>query len=94
MKIELPREAVENAAWEADLDAEEDLRFDYSGRGQFGAQCFGLVGNDSQFLKFMIKFAELEPDLAWALTDQVRTDSMGYDSIYYFPNATVIDEED
>ena len=92
--IELPRSAVEDAAWDADLDIEEDLRFDYSGRGMYGAKCFGIVGDDTKFLKFLIKFAEREPDLAWELTDRVATDSMGREAIMYFVGATVVDKED
>lgn len=95
MNIELLRADVEKAAYEADLDLEEDLRFDYSGRGMYGGKCFGIVADTARYTKFMmLLFADLDRDQAWEMVDQVCTDSMGFDTIFYFPGVFVVDEED
>jgi hypothetical protein len=96
MKYELPRSVVKKIALDADLDPEEDLRFDYSGRFMYGDKCFGIVGDTGCYTKFMMMlYANPDTqDISWEIVDDVRTDSMGYDTIFYFPGVTVVDDEE
>jgi hypothetical protein len=80
-----------------DFTAKDCIRADYSGRGMFGEECFGVVlESDSQFSRFLLALGETEPDLARDLADRVRTDSMGMSGIWYFPGFTLenVPEED
>lgn len=85
----------------ADLEDEGfDVRSDYSGRGMFGWECFGIVGNAADLVRFIRYVVESaadtetnhvltggDRDTNWL--DNVRTDSMGMDMIYYWPRVTV-----
>lgn len=72
-----------------------DVRADYSGRAMYGRTCVGLVGSIGDFAGFMIELgrrvavdddAGVEYDeLAQAIQSDVRTDSMGLSTIFYFP---------
>lgn len=66
-------EAAENAGVE--------YRTDYSGRGMYGAECFGIEGKTSDLVRFL---RELDDDMADELMDPT-TDSMGLDIIFYWP---------
>lgn len=91
--MQISKDAILEAAWEADIDPEDDIRWDYSGRWMYGAKCFGIIGNTAAYARFLLKLAEGgNPDAAWELADVVRTDSMAYDTIFYFPNVDVVDE--
>jgi hypothetical protein len=61
----------------------------YSGRGMFGAYCFGftLDGGDSDLITFFLDLARDEDgrELAQTLRDVMRQDALGYRTIYYFP---------
>lgn len=85
------------AADNAGLDPEEALRDDYSGRGMYGETCFGIVvGGVNQAARFLVELAmsdEDATDLAGDLADAMRSDSMGYDQIYYFPGYRLSDPE-
>lgn len=77
---------------------EMSIRPDYSGRGMFGSHCFGLVfsGNAGQFFSAFLQTLEdedieLKQELA-DLFDEMQTDSMGWDTIYYFPG-WILEEE-
>lgn len=82
-------EALDNAGSDA-----ADLRASYSGQGMMGSECFGIVGDLSQFVNFMVELATIDQDIASNLADRVQSDTMGYQSIYYFPGYTLGDEED
>ena len=58
---------------------DEPLRDNYSGRCMYGATCFGIVTDDPEGL---IE-AAIEAGLKGA-----RTDSMGFDTIVYWPSIT------
>jgi hypothetical protein len=58
----------------------------YSGRGMFGGACFGVVFRTvADFAGFMVALTQENAWLASDLADRVQTDSMGLDTIYYFP---------
>lgn len=87
------RKALEEACFDADVDYEETVREDYSGRGMYGATCFGLV-TPSQADAFKILWYYNAPDerdfsKVPELLDDMRTDNMGYDVIVYFPGWTL-----
>jgi hypothetical protein len=78
--IKIDRLIVEKACYDSGIR----IREGYSGRGMFGKTCFGLVGNLSELCKF---FSCLSVDFWFAekLANGVCYDSMGHDTIYYFP---------
>lgn len=74
----------------------EDYRTGYSGRGMYGGKCVGIVGSMADFINFVKSIAERvyvdEEDEAidfWAYLDDVEIDSMGLDSIFYWPRVQV-----
>lgn len=89
----LDREAVINALYDAGLGDDEDvLREDYSGRFMYGAECLGIVHapHGGDIGKFYIYLAQyLDADVACELADAARTDSMGLDTITYWPGVTL-----
>lgn len=80
----LERDMVEEAMRAADID-KDSLYEGYSGRAIYGAKCFGITGSMEDYSKFLVQLTQLDTDIAWDLAQNVRTDSMGYDSIFYFP---------
>lgn len=95
----IPAQVITDAVYESD----SGLRVykDYSGRGMYGASCFGVVGSQRGLLKFFIELATTPDfyafdefdvsgaDLAIELADRVSTDNMGFDTIFYFPGYTL-----
>lgn len=85
----------------------DDVRSDYSGRGMYGDTCLGYVGSEPHLFIFDLAKLLVERDSGESDADEIRdkmerlglgrTDSMGYETIYYFPSITVEsadDEED
>lgn len=76
-----------------------EIRTDYSGRGMYGAKCLGLVfdGTPGQLFSAFINALTLDDDyLKLELSDvfaEMASDSMGWNSIYYFPGWNFIDED-
>ena len=70
---------------------EEDVRTDYSGRGMFGSSCVGIVGAVGDLARFVFALgmhstlALTEEEPAWDEWSDVREDSMGTATIFYFP---------
>jgi hypothetical protein len=66
---------------------EVDVRTDYSGRGMYGATCFGLVVDKTDLLVGLALGQVLEGlgEDAFEVLSNARTDNMGYDTIIYFP---------
>ena len=83
------RVQIEQAIEDAEPYGEIYLKETYSGRGMYGKECFGVIGRESGFLRFMIELAVVDPDTARDLADRVRTDGMGLSTIYYFPGRTL-----
>jgi hypothetical protein len=80
----------------ADLDQDSDIHWFYSGRGMDGQTCVGVIGT-AQAMRFAValgdwRATEFDDDHVEAVrefTDDVRADSMGRDTIYYFPGLAV-----
>lgn len=87
----------------ADMESEDGPRWGYSGRGMYGRTCFGFVGNMQDYSNFLLALVEVFFDqtedidqskyLASLFGERVATDSMGYDTIFYFPGIQVLDKE-
>lgn len=96
MTTAIPRDALEQLAINADLDLEDELRLDYSGRGMYGSTCIGIVGSVTTLTHFIRTLSEQvlvgeENGLVPFLEEvhNVRQDSMGRDQIFYWPYITV-----
>lgn len=95
----MPEFAVEDV--EAVMDAVNVLQPEatpylrYSGRGMFGDTCFGIVCSSPSQAMLSLGQAlgeeELDEGLVEAFSDH-RQDSMGVESIIYFPAITVSEE--
>lgn len=86
------RQTIEQALYDADLEPEEDLRDDYSGRGMYGRNCFGFVTSIAGLARFFAALGALAAEdeeleqLPGDLARNLSSDSMGRDTIFYFPN--------
>jgi len=95
--VEIEKSLLLGVAADADIEP-ENLRWDYSGRGMYGRECFGIVGRMSDYTRFIVALtqwedgSELAGDYAWELADRVSTDNMAYDTIFYFPGVKVLDK--
>lgn len=100
---EIRKDLIEDAAFDSDIltdreDASPEdayLTFDYSGRFMYGKTCFGIVGGISEYGRFLVQLASTGPegeDAAHELAQRVSTDSMGLDSIFYFPGVTISED--
>lgn len=87
--VEVTRDQIREACWDAGLDADEAPYWDYSGKAMYGATCFGLQCDEGQLLEFTISLARQDEgmDLEWLR--KVRSDSMGLGSIFYWPGVTI-----
>lgn len=63
------------------LDIGVDYTTDYSGRGMFGATCFAIEGKTSDLVRFL---RSLPDEVGDELVDP-SIDSMGLDSVFYWP---------
>jgi hypothetical protein len=94
-QVEIKKDDLAEAVEAAGLDPSA-VYWDYSGRGMYGATCFGIVGSLSDAVKVLIGLAEQETrnegdaENVRELVDLMRTDSMGPDSIVYFPGAEAV----
>jgi hypothetical protein len=91
----LPRLLIETVVdqFAGDIEIYED----YSGRGMYGATCFGLTCSGDVIYPFFVELGaevarvvesgdlDVYDDLAGDLARAARTDSMGRDTIVYFP---------
>tara|TARA_Y100001973_G_scaffold106687_1_gene186522 strand:- start:3691 stop:4002 length:312 start_codon:yes stop_codon:yes gene_type:complete len=81
-----------------DLDCEEKLYANYSGRYMYGKTCIGIVGDDVhsdliQFISSIVSLVdkeELEEILEYF--SDCKMDNMGLNSILYFPNVQLSEE--
>jgi hypothetical protein len=95
--MEISKKVFQEAAFRADL-TEEDIHWDYSGRGMFGRSCPGFVGSVADFGLFMIYLNEElrntpEDEIPFRVARMVTTDSMGYSTIFYFPGLRIVEED-
>lgn len=97
--MEISKSEVIHALWDADIDVDTDIHFEYSGRGMYGRTCFGFVGNEEQYAEFLYSLIESNHEegdcvsnaiqVAREFSSRVSRDSMGYSTIYYFPGITL-----
>lgn len=99
--MEIRENLIREAFITANLD-DSALHMNYSGREMYGRTCFGVVGNLRDICKFFVALtaevsnisdddAQMERlDLVDELIDHMRQDSMGLESIYYFPGCTLV----
>lgn len=95
MTAKIPLHVLVDAAWEAGFNSDSVREFSYNARW-YAKNCFGVVGNLSEFGQFLLEVARHPDggrDYANALTDSVCTDSMGYDTIFYFPGIEPLEED-
>lgn len=88
---------LENAIRNAADDCGFAIRSDYSGRGMFGQECFGIVANSVGKVVASILRNIDDPDVIEEFSDvleNLHTDSMGKSSIFYFPNFRFGEEEE
>jgi hypothetical protein len=92
----LPLGPIEDACYQADLDPDEAIRTNYSGRYMYGRNCFGLVVDSlSQAVRVLLELAfdsadcgtsdSLDRDVIEELGQSMATDNMGLSMIVYFP---------
>ena len=79
---------------------EFEVRWDYSGRGMYGTQCFGIVGGTNVPVAFGAAVAQVAADgdsvaedFLYDVLRGMSTDSMGRSTIYYWSNIQ-LDEAD
>lgn len=87
----------------ADMDSEDAPHWGYSGRSMYGRTCFGFVGTMEDYTNFILGLVDVFYDqtedidvskhLAGQFGERVATDSMGHDTIFYFPGIQVLDNE-
>lgn len=87
---ELYDELYEVEASVDDRYPEDVVRTNYSGRGMYGRECFGVVVSNSDLMLVGIAFERLferhsSSVSAVKLLKRTSMDSMGYDTIVYFP---------
>jgi hypothetical protein len=88
----IDKSILEDACWDADLDPDEALRTDYSGRGMYGDKCVGLV-HDS--VDELIDFVTCVRDKdSFEALKGAHQDSMGLSTITYWPRWTVTEEDE
>jgi len=90
---------LREAAYDADLEPEEAIMNDYSGRAMYGDTCLGIVADsEAKVVEVLFRYAsrvawraddaetvaESLDDMA-SLVSGMRTDSMGLSMIAYFP---------
>ena len=92
--MEIEKNVLLDLALDAGLD-EDCLYLNYSGRGMYGAKCFGIVGGQHTFAKFLVEAARSVDgvqNLGDQMAESVHLDNMGHELIFYFPNITVVED--
>jgi hypothetical protein len=82
--------------------AEAELHTAYSGRGMYGATCFGLSGSRVNLVAMGWRLCELNGEnaiedyegVAFNSDNSICVDSFGLDRIYYWPSIQVLEEDD
>lgn len=91
----LLRSTLNDILDDADLEF-QSVYVDYSGRGMYGDKCFGIIGNLHTYAVFLIAATAIlnTEEYGWggelleALANP-RVDSLGRESIYYFPSLEI-----
>jgi len=91
--VETTKEQVKEALWEAGLDADEDINWNYSGAGMFGETCFGIMGDEGDLLEFAVRLARMDDQMDLDWLRRMRADSLGRRTIFYWPGISFPEEE-
>lgn len=104
----IKRELLEEILDQAGIDLVSDVRWDYSGRSMYGRTCFGFVGGLQDLARFFTELGRGQGwfdqsgdpdeypdlcDLVDALQRSLTRDSLGFDTIFYFPGVDVTEED-
>jgi hypothetical protein len=91
--MEVSREEIEDALEGCGLDGEISIYENYSGRGMYGSECFGIVCNESNFAQFCAAIGAATDGWGdWIY--KVRSDSMGLSTIWYWPGVSFAEGQD
>lgn len=84
---------VDGDTYDNDNGHQIDIYREYSGRGMFGATCFGIVVNaiGASYLVFAALSHVLGQENLTELATSACEDSMGRDTIVYFPEFKIVD---
>ena len=106
MTLEISRRVLDLAIEEyTDPNAEWlSVRTHYSGRYMYGRSCLGVVGRAGDLIRFVLEIVPaIDPNKIAAAGDsdvvyseewfEVLSDSMGMDTIFYWPEVEVITDE-
>ena len=91
----ISRADIEEALYDAGLD-DEALYEEYSGRGMYGRECFGIVGTPGDAMAFLVALAKvdaLDVDVIY-MAKSTRTDGMGLQTISYWPGYTIGEDDE
>jgi hypothetical protein len=90
--MKIKKEDIIEAVMEADLDPEDCIRWNHSGRGMYGKECFGLIGDAAEFGRLIVELTVMiGADDTRRLTNFMVTDNMGLRVIFYFPGVEVVE---
>lgn len=93
------RSTIEELLAHADI---AEARYGYSGRGMYGAGCFGIVGSATDLVRFATSVAgaawtgdspEMQALLDTLRSERVAEDSMGRSAIFYWPSIAVTEAD-
>lgn len=90
----MANKVIPKRVWEELQDSGYGVRGDYSGRGMFGEKCAGFVCNYGSLVSLGVELHQLMGDDAIDVAAKATTDSMGRDTIVYFPGVQLEDWKD
>lgn len=98
----IDRDAIEEAAYDADIDAERDIIWEYGGRGMYGTSCVAIRASTPKelatFFYVLTRMAIENPDgniiesTVADMAQDTQEDSMGRGIVYYWPSFTAVEE--
>jgi hypothetical protein len=66
----------------------------YSGRGMYGESCLGFISNlNPLYIGFMLCRADKNEDIDESNFSNIKSDIMGWSTVYYFPNIPYVESE-
>lgn len=93
MKVSIPNGMYQELAGDFDLDGEDCVRPDYSGRGMYGRTCVAYDGDEKMRFAYRLALlvAELEEEPIENVMERMdpASDSMGLGTIWYWSWITV-----
>lgn len=91
----ISKSTARDLAYSVGMEPDDALYLNYSGRGMYGRECFGIVGTVSDLLGFVTEAVRRDKDGDEAVAEFVRyiedvsTDNMGYDLIFYWEDVQI-----